>query len=119
MANFEQMIIEKLDAMEKRINALEGKNTQPAQPIKNRHYTVSPENVEFGHMAFVGRYKSPDGSMCSTFGDDYVEIVSLFKNNSFEMAKIIDAFSSEERTFIRMSLLVRFMCYSFERRYSR
>ena len=105
MANFEQMIIEKLDNMEKRISAIEGKSANTEQVKKLRHYTVSPEEVEFGHMAFVGRYKSADGSMCSTFGDDYVDIDSLFKDNSFEMAKIIDAFSSEERINIVKELI--------------
>ena len=105
MANFEQTILDKLDQMEKRISAIEGNPTPTAPVKKHRHYTVSPEEVEFGHMAFVGRYKSADGSMCSTFGDDYVDIDSLLKANSFEMAKIIDAFSSEERINIVKELI--------------
>ena len=106
MENFEKVILEKLESMEKRIDMLEGKksaNTQVNQMA--RHYTVSPSEVEFGHMAFVGRYQSKNGRIGSTFGDDYVCIDNLFKCNSFEMAKVIDAFSSEERIDIVKELI--------------
>ena len=106
MENFEQMILDKLENMEKRIELIEGAKQSDNQVKKMvRHYTISPEEVEFGHMAYVGRYKSKDNTMSSTFGDDYVEIEKLFESNSFEMAKVIDAFSSEERVNIVKELI--------------
>lgn len=107
MGNTEELILEKLNNMEDRISALEGKskcNTKSNASIN--HYIVSPEKVEFGHLALVGRYKSKDQSMQSTFSDDYIEICSLFNTNSSEMAKVIDAFSSEERINI-VKLLIQ------------
>ena len=92
--------------MERRIGALEGKKQSDSQVKRMvRHYTVSPEDVEFGHMAYVGKYKSKNGMIGSTFGDDYVQIDKLFQCNSFEMAKVIDAFSSEERIDIIKQLI--------------
>ena len=105
MANFEEMVLSKLESMEKRISAMENKPAESSPKRKVQHYTVSPEDVEYGHMAFVGRYKSQDGSMGATFGDDYIDIVDLFECNSFEMAKVIDAFSSEERIDIVKELI--------------
>lgn len=105
MENFEKMVLAKLERIEQRIDAIENKPTESPQKRKVKHYTVSPEEVEYGHMAFVGRYTSKDGSMGSTFGDGCVEINELFKCNSFEMAKVIDAFSSEERIDIVKELI--------------
>lgn len=106
MKNIEEMVLEKLNNMEKRIEALEGKNTNrlPSNTPIN-HYIVSPDKVEYGHLALVGRYKSKDESMNACFSDDYIEIDSLFQNNSSEMAKVIDAFSSEERINIVKELI--------------
>ena len=105
MSNFEQTILEKLEKMEKRIDAIEGKTPSEQNTMKKRRYVAPAEDVEYGHMAYVGRYKSKDGSMGSTFGDDYVEIDTLFNANSFEMAKVVDAFSSEERIDIVKELI--------------
>ena len=105
MGNFEEMVLAKLEKMEKRIDAMENKPVETTPKRKVMHYTVSPDIVEYGHMAFVGRYLSKDGTMSATFGDDYIDINDLFQCNSFEMAKVIDAFSSEERINIVKELI--------------
>ena len=107
MENFEEMVLSKLEQMEQRLDTIENKPPETHQRRKVKNYTVPPDEVEYGHMAFVGRFKSKDGSMGSTFGDDYVEIDKLFTCNSFEMAKVIDAFSSEDRLNIVKLLIQR------------
>lgn len=106
MKSFEETILEKLNNMENRIAELEGKTKIKLSKNKDvNHYIVSPDKVEFGHLALVGRFKSEDSSMEASFSDDYIEINDLFKSNSAEMAKVIDAFSSEERINIVKELI--------------
>ena len=106
MKNFEEMILEKLNNLETRINTLEGKGENNSEIRKDiKHYIISPDKVEEGHLALVGKYKSEDSSMQASFSDDYIEISSLFKSDSSEMAKVIDAFSSEERINIVKELI--------------
>ena len=102
MSNIEQQIIKRLDAMERRIQKIESKEGV----LQNKPTdSILPDNVELGYMKYAGRYVSDDGTMSSIFGDDNLEISDLFKCNSFEMAKVIDAFSSEERINIVKELI--------------
>lgn len=108
MSNLEQNLIERLDKMEDRLDKLEGKNKQSVKKLI-KHNTIPAEEMEVGHMAYVGRYVSEDGSMSSIFGDEDVELDKLLECNSFEMAKVIDAFSSEDRINIVKELIKRCM----------
>ena len=106
MENTEK-ILSKLESLEERLNKLEAKDEKPTREKFNGRVTVSPDAIELGRMAFVGRYESQDGTISSRFGDDYVNIHKLFNSNSFEMAQVIDAFSSEERINIVKQLIQR------------
>lgn len=106
MENTEK-ILSKLESLEERLNKLETKEEKPTRDKFNGRVTISPQDIEVGRMAFVGRYESADGTMGSKFGDDCVNISRLFKCNSFEMAQVIDAFSSEERINIVKQLIQR------------
>lgn len=100
-------ILRKLESLEDRLNKLEKGAEKPTKEAFKGRRTVSPEDIELGRMAFVGRFESEDGTMGSKFGDDSVNISRLFKANSFEMAQVIDAFSSEERVSIVKQLIQR------------
>ena len=99
--------INKLECLEERLNKLEKQDFKPSKEVFAGRATISPQDIEIGRMAFVGRYESADGTMGSKFGDDGVNISNLFKCNSFEMAQVIDAFSSEERINIVKQLIQR------------
>ena len=103
-----ELILEKLENLENRVLAIEGKDV----PIKKdrrdfKRNTISPNDMEVGKMAYVGRYTSEDGSLGSTFGADSCDIETTLNCNSFEMAKVIDAFSSEDRINIVNELMKR------------
>lgn len=100
-------ILNKLEDMEKRIESLEKSNPEKRNKPILHNNTIQPEDMEVGRMAFVGRYVSEDGTMSSIFGADNNRISSLFQCNSFEMARVIDAFSSEERIDIVKELIQR------------
>ena len=100
-------ILEKLEGMEKRLNKLEGKE----ENLSNVKFTntVSPDEMDSNTMAFVGRFATSDGKVSSKFGHYRFDINSLYECNSFEMARVIDAFSSEERINIIKELMTRNM----------
>lgn len=104
-------ILSRLEEMEHRLKKMEGV-TQDQKQEKFKNATIRPKDMEEGRMAYVGKYESSDGSMGSTFGADNIKISKLFETNSFEMAQVIDAFSSEDRinivkTLIQKSLTAR------------
>ena len=104
------IILEKLEKMEDRLNALEGLSKEPSNNSKNVIHinTIDPSDMQVGKFAYVGKYESQDKTMKSTFGADRNDIKLLFvPENSFEMAKIIDAFSSEDRINIVKLLVTR------------
>lgn len=101
-------ILKKLEAMEERVVNLEANNKNREQKNIGAR-TQNLNNLEFGHMNFAGKYRSVDGSMESVFGADDIKIGSLLELNSFDMAKVIDAFSSEERIDIVKELIQRCM----------
>lgn len=93
--------------MQSRLSKVEGcevKENNGKQPVIHKN-TVAPEEMELGRMAYVGRYMSKDGSFGSTFGADSNRIDTFFEKSSFEMAKVIDAFASEERLDIIKKLM--------------
>lgn len=101
-----EKILEKLENLENRISKIEGEE----KVVKNhrlKNNTISPKDMPVGKMAYVGRYESEDGSMGSTFGADCNDIATTFNHSSFEMAKVIDAFSSEDRINIVKELIKR------------
>lgn len=104
MENIEK-ILNKLESLEQRLSKLEKGDQKPNKESFKNRATISAQDIEIGRMAFVGRYESADGSMGSKFGDDAVKISRLFECNSFEMAQVIDAFSSEERINIIKQLI--------------
>ena len=104
----ETRILEKLEEMEKRLAAIEraGHNLKVSKAKDTGKRTVlHPSEMEEGILAYTGKYQSRDGKLGSCFGADRVEISSLLEGNSFEMAKVIDAFSSEERIDIIKELM--------------
>ena len=104
-----KLILDKLEKMEKRLNKLEGNQAEIKLENVKHYNTINPNDMEVGTMAFVGRYESKDGKTSAKFGYDRFEISSLYNCNSFEMAKVIDAFSSEERINIIKELMTRDM----------
>lgn len=97
-------ILEKINTLEARLNKLED-TPENIFKTKSHHYTISPDKMDVGRFAYVGNYQSDDGSMGSTFGADSLLINKLFDCPSFEMAKVIDAFSSEDRIDIVKQLV--------------
>ena len=82
-----EKILNKLESLEERLNKLEKGDSKPNKEDFGGRRTISPQEIELGRMAFVGRYESSDGTMGSKFGDDCVDISKLFKCNSFEMPR--------------------------------
>lgn len=99
-------VLNRLEELEYRLNRMEG-CSQNQKREKFRNTTINPEDMEVGKMAFVGKYESPDKTMGSTFGADNIKISKLFESNAFEMAQVIDAFSSEDRINIVKVLIQR------------
>lgn len=99
-------IINRLNEIDNRIKKIE-ELAQYQNCEKGRDVTINSKEIEEGRMSYVGRYESPDGTMGSTFGSDNVKISKLFETNSFEMAQVIDAFSSEDRIDIVKNLIQR------------
>ncbi len=98
--------VKRLEEVDYRLKKLEGEMQNKKQE-KFRNVIVNPKDVEEGRMAYVGRYESSDKSIGSTFGADNVNISKLLKTNSFEMAQVVDAFSSEDRINIVKNLIQR------------
>lgn len=93
-----EIIMSKLETIEKRLDKLENKGAEEKREIKNNgRHTVDPKEMRSGEFAYVGKYNSDDGSYGSTFGADVVDINRLLSQSSFEMAKVIDAFANEDR----------------------
>lgn len=99
-----EQILEKLEKMEERICRLEGRQKPDNSKIVHKNI-IDPCQMEEGRMGYVGNYRSKDGTMTSRFGAENNSINALFQCNSFEMAKVIDAFSSEERINIVKELI--------------
>lgn len=103
-------ILEKLESMEERLCKLEGSGEKQCDLEKMKFKNVvNPKDMELGTMAFVGKFQSKDGKLGSEFGYDRFEIGSLYDCNSFEMAKVIDAFANEDRINIIKELMTRDM----------
>ena len=90
----EKRFFEALEGLEKRISRLE-KGEKQSQTGERRG--GHPDHLRDGEFEYAGKFTSADGSTGSTFGANGIKIASLLDCNSFEMAKVIDAFSSEER----------------------
>jgi len=101
----EKEILNRLQEIEQKLKQIEV-YAQPKQE-KLKQATISPSEIEVGRMAYVGRYESEDGKLGSTFGSDKIQISKLLETNSFEMAQVIDAFSSEDRINIVKILIQR------------
>lgn len=101
----EKEILSRLEEIELKLKQMEAGAQLKQETLK--HATISPDEIELGRMAFVGRYESEDGKLGSRFGADNIQISTLFESNSFEMAQVIDAFSSEDRINIVKILMQR------------
>ena len=100
----EDKILEKLKNIEERVASLENNNRREGkQEVAQHNTTIEPSLMKVGTMAYAGRYETEHTG--STFGADCVNINSLLNTNSFEMAKVVDAFSSEERINIVKELM--------------
>ncbi|MCI8556109.1 MAG: hypothetical protein HFI85_06075 [Clostridia bacterium] len=101
------IILNQLEGIEERLSKLEneGKDKRKERREGSHRCTITPSEMPMGLFAYVGRYNSKDETFGSTFGADSNTISSLFKINSFEMAKVIDAFASEERLDIIKNLM--------------
>jgi hypothetical protein len=100
---------QQLNNLDTRLKALEGKQSMDTTLKQldsiTLHNTVKPTEIEEGYIAYVGNYKSADGSMGSLFGNDKCSAKELLNYNSFEMAQVIDAFSNEDRINIVKELI--------------
>lgn len=97
-------VLNRLEEMEYRLKKMEGE-TQGQKHKMVRKATINQKDMEKGIMAYAGNYESPEGKLGSTFGADNIKISKLFETNSFEMAQVVDAFSSEERINIVKTLI--------------
>ena len=91
------IILSKLEEMESRLNLIEGRT--------NNQISTDLNEIKSGEMMFAGKYESPDGKMKAEFSANNFAISKLLETNSFEMARVIDAFSSEERINIVKMLI--------------
>lgn len=108
------LIFEKVEKLSNKVEFLEeqiNKHDISAKKPKGVFHsnTIQPSEMEEGRFAYVGKYRSKDGTICSTFGADNNCIFGVFDCNSFEMARVIDAFSSEDRINIVKELIQRSM----------
>ncbi len=108
------LIFEKVQKLSNKVDFLEERmNKQDISAKKTKAVfhsnTIQPSEMEEGRFAYVGKYKSKDGTMSATFGADNNSIFGVFDCNSFEMARVIDAFSSEDRINIVKELIQRSM----------
>ena len=100
---------EQINNLEERLKVLEGKQSMD-KALKQLdsitlQNTVKPTEIEEGYIAYVGNYKSADGTMGSLFGNDKCSAKELLRYNSFEMAQVIDSFSNEDRINIVKELI--------------
>ena len=100
---------EQLKRIEARLTELENKSSmnkalKELDKIQFQN-TVKPTEIEEGYIAYVGNYKSEDGTMGSLFGNDKCSAKELLSYNSFEMAQVVDAFSNEDRINIVKELI--------------
>lgn len=89
----EKEILEKLTAIESRLDKLE-----------NKHKGPNVNSVNVGTMSYCGKYESPDGEIGANFSGD-VAISRILKISSKKIAQVVDAFSSEDRLDIVKLLL--------------
>ena len=90
----EKEILEKLEALEKRLVQLENGSEQPKEACC---YTKNIEDMEVGTMEYVGNFKSEDGHTTSRFGYRPLSIADLLAIETTDITRIIEAFSSAER----------------------
>ena len=81
-------ILNRLNKLEIKLNGNENFNAKQNELSEESHINI---------LQYSGRFESEDKTMGSTFGSNNISIDSLFNYSSFEMAKVIDAFSSEDR----------------------
>lgn len=93
----EKRFFEVLKNLETRIDKLEGVRENPERQNERKERGGHPDDLRDGEFEYAGRFTTGDGSTGSSFGANGIKIASLLDCNSFEMAKVIDAFSSEER----------------------
>lgn len=67
---------------------------------------IVDNEVQQGKMTYSGKYQSPDGTMGSTFGAN-CDISHLLQCDSFKLANVLSAFSSQERIDILKQLVQR------------
>ena len=100
---------QQLNNLEERLKLLENKQSMDKALKKldstTFQNTVKPTEIEEGYIAYVGNYKSADGTMGALFGNDKCSAQELLNFNSFEMAQVIDAFSNEDRINIVKELI--------------
>lgn len=102
----EKDLIERIDALEERVKALEGKHNKETKLTKFKD-DVDPKELENGRLVYAGKYKTEDGSVSSIFGSNVASVDEILKYDSTELASIIDAFSSVERINIIKELMRR------------
>ena len=100
----ENKIVTRLEELEKRILALEGKDKEDAVKVGYKDLT-DPKNLENGRFIYAGNYKTKDGRTGSIFGSNVSTIDEILQYDSTELANIIDAFSSVERIEIIKQLM--------------
>lgn len=101
----ENEFMQELNALKERVSILEKQHREKVNCSRNK--PIHPDNLKDGEFEYAGKFLSGDGSTGSTFGANGIKIASLLECNSFEMAKVIDAFSSEERINIIKELAIK------------
>ncbi len=81
-----------------------GEGYVPEEEVRKVPY-VFAKDMKNNTLLFAGKYKTKDGSSSSTFAHQQVDLEDILTCDSFEMAKVINAFASEERINIIKSLL--------------
>lgn len=96
-------ILKKLEEIDARLGALENKNKEERKDVPRG--AIHPDNLEVDEIGYAGRYESESGRVGATFGVGSTSIKKVLKRDSFELAKTINAFASEERVEIVKALL--------------
>lgn len=100
-----QRLNERVSVLEQKLQKEESMTTHFCKNNIVDNKIVSNE-VQQGKMMYSGKYQSPDGTMGLTFGAN-CDISHLLQYDSFKLANVLSAFSSQERIDILKQLVQR------------
>lgn len=96
-----QKLNERVSALEQKLQKEESMTTHKNNISDDK---IVPYEVQQGKMTYSGKYQSPDGTMGATFGAN-CDVMRLLQSDSFKLANVLSAFSSQERIGILKQLV--------------